>query len=196
MTRPSGFFPGSLMSRHSRFLVSAALQVACGLVFSFDVVSEWHKFTTHTWVEAVGVVALVFGAGLSLREYYTLLQRNSRVEKSLNAATGAFQETIEQHFESWGLSTAERDVALLSIKGSSISEIAKMRATREGTIKAQNAGIYKKAGVSSRAELISLVIEDLVSGLDARAYDFPDADMETLARKPGSGLGLRRSQIS
>jgi len=47
---------------------------------------------------------------------------------------------------------SERDVALLSIKGVSISEIADMRQTRVGTIKAQNAAIYRKSGVSNRAE--------------------------------------------
>jgi DNA-binding NarL/FixJ family response regulator len=77
-----------------------------------------------------------------------------------------FQEMIEVHFRNWGLTDAERDVALLSIKGLPIADIATMRATRAGTIKAQSAAIYRKAGVSSRAELISVVIEDLIMGLD------------------------------
>jgi DNA-binding NarL/FixJ family response regulator len=47
----------------------------------------------------------------------------------------------------------------------SIAEIAQIRATREGTIKAQCAAIYRKAGVSGRAQLLSLFIEDLMAGV-------------------------------
>lgn len=111
------------------------------------------------------MVALVVGAVLALREMRKLVQRNARVERKLDAACGAFQSVIDAHFEAWGLSKAERDVALLSIKGMSNAEIARMRDTREGTIKAQSAAIYRKAGVNSRADLISALIEDLIGGL-------------------------------
>ena len=41
-----------------------------------------------------------------------------------------------------------------------------MRQTKIGTIKAQNAAIYRKSGVSSRAELISVMVEELIEGLN------------------------------
>lgn len=145
--------------------VAAALQIGCSLVFVSDVIEEWKTMNVHTWVEAVAVVALVVGAVLALREMRKLVQRNARVERELDAACGAFQSVIDAHFEAWGLSKAERDVALLSIKGMSNAEIARMRDTREGTIKAQSAAIYRKAGVNSRADLISALIEDLIGGL-------------------------------
>lgn len=144
---------------------AAALQVGCSLVFISDVIEEWKTMNAHTWAEAVAVVALVVGATLALREMRKLLQRNARVERELDAACGAFQNVIDLHFDVWGLSKAERDVALLSIKGISNAEIARMRDTREGTIKAQSAAIYRKAGVNSRADLISALIEDLIGGL-------------------------------
>lgn len=145
--------------------VAAALQIGCSLVFISDVIEEWNAMNVHIWVEAVAVVALVVGAVLALREMRKLVQRNARVERELDAACGAFQSVIDAHFEAWGLSKAERDVALLSIKGMSNAEIARMRDTREGTIKAQSAAIYRKAGVNSRADLISALIEDLIGGL-------------------------------
>jgi DNA-binding NarL/FixJ family response regulator len=113
-------------------------------------------------------VGLGVGAYLALREYGSLFRRNTKVERELNAVTGAFQEEIERHFARWGLTAAEKDVALLSIKGASISDIAAMRNTRDGTIKAQSAAIYRKAGVSGRAELISVAVEELLSGLRAQ----------------------------
>jgi len=44
----------------------------------------------------------------------------------------------------------------LAIKGLSIAEIAAVRQTRDGTIKAQCTAIYRKAGVTGRPQLISL----------------------------------------
>lgn len=159
----------SLALRKALFLTAAALQVGCGLVFVGDVIAEFGDMSSHTWVEAFGVLALAVGATLTFREYRSLLARNSKVERELGAASGALQEAIEAHFDAWGLTAAERDVALLSIKGVPIADIATMRNTREGTIKAQSAAIYRKAGVSGRAELISLVIEELLRGLDSGA---------------------------
>jgi DNA-binding CsgD family transcriptional regulator len=53
-------------------------------------------------------------------------------------------------------------VALFAIKGLSTQEIAVLRATSEGTVKAQTNAIYRKAGVSGRSQLLSVFIEDLM----------------------------------
>lgn len=152
--------------RHNLFLAAAVLQASCGLVFTIDIIAELDEMTRHTWIEALGVLALAVGATLTMVQYRDLIRRNSKVERELHAASGAFQEVVEHHFATWNLTEAERDVAILSIKGVSISDIAAMRRTRVGTIKAQSAAIYRKAGVSSRSELTSVVIEELIAGLD------------------------------
>ena len=72
-------------------------------------------------------------------------------------------QLVEEYFEQWGLTPSEKDVALLAIKGLSISEIARVRETKDGTIKAQSNAIYRKAGVSGRSQLLSLFIEELMS---------------------------------
>lgn len=163
-----------LALRRGLFLAAAALQIGCGAVFLSDVLLEWDENRLHSVVEALAVLALTIGAAISFREYRLLLRRNTKIERELGAASGAFQEAIEQHFDQWQLTAAERDVALLSIKGVTITDIARMRSTKEGTIKAQSAAIYRKAGVSSRAELISILIEELIAGLH------PPADPATL----------------
>ena len=53
-------------------------------------------------------------------------------------------------------------VALFAIKGMSTAEIAALRSTSEGTVKAQTNAIYRKAGVSGRSQLLSLFIDDLM----------------------------------
>jgi DNA-binding CsgD family transcriptional regulator len=148
------------------FLLAAILQISCGLVFLTDVYIERFELTAGTWIEIFGIVALAIGASISISEYRRMLHRSSKVERELAAASGAFQDVIEHHFRLWDLTEAECDVALLSIKGVSIAEIATMRQTRPGTIKAQNAAIYRKSGVSSRAELLSVMVEELIGGLD------------------------------
>jgi DNA-binding CsgD family transcriptional regulator len=58
-------------------------------------------------------------------------------------------------------------VALFAIKGMSTAEIAGLRRVSEGTVKAQTAAIYRKAGVSGRPQLLSLFIEDLLGAAPA-----------------------------
>lgn len=151
--------------RPALFLLAAALQLGCGAFFIFDVISEWKEIKLHGIFEDFAVFGLAVGAFLTLREYRSLLRRNTKVERELNVASGAFQEVIEQHFARWGLTAAESDVALFLIKGLSIADVAALRSTRDGTIKAQSAAIYRKAGVSSRSELISVMVEELILGL-------------------------------
>jgi DNA-binding CsgD family transcriptional regulator len=59
----------------------------------------------------------------------------------------------------------------------STAEIGSLRATSEGTIKAQTNAIYRKAGVSGRSQLLSLFIEDLMrdDGTLRPALDRPAA---------------------
>lgn len=154
-----------LLHKRLGLTVAAVLQIVCMVIFLGDILSEREEITAHTITEGLALFGLAVGSFLAVRELYRILQRNQRVEQALDVATGAFQVVLERHFDNWGLTAAERDVALLSIKGTSLSDIARMRHTREGTIKAQNAAIYRKAGVTSRAELVTLLIEDLVCGL-------------------------------
>ena len=147
------------------FVAAAALQIACGGAFLLDALAEWDDATAHATTEILAVVALWTGGAVTIWGLRRLMDRNAAVEEQLEVATGAFHSILEQKFEAWRLSPSERDVALLAIKGLSASEIAKIRATREGTIRAQHAAIYKKAGVSGRTDLLAHFIEEIVAGL-------------------------------
>jgi DNA-binding NarL/FixJ family response regulator len=59
-------------------------------------------------------------------------------------------------------SPAEREVALLLVKGLSSNEIATVRATSERTVRQQSQAVYRKAGVAGRAELAAFFLEDLL----------------------------------
>ena len=118
-----------------------------------------------TLVETISVIGLLLSVVFILREYRAQLTRNRRVEHALGAATGTFATVMEAQFARWGLTAAERDVALMSVKGLSIGDIAALRTTAPGTVKVQPAAIYRNAGVSNRAEMISVLIEDLIDGV-------------------------------
>jgi DNA-binding CsgD family transcriptional regulator len=91
-----------------------------------------------------------------------VIRRNREVEGRLRQVSRAFGTLLEERFRDWGLTPSERDVAWFTIKGLTIAEIARLRQTSEGTVKAQSNAIYRKAGVSSRTQLLSLFIEDLM----------------------------------
>lgn len=69
---------------------------------------------------------------------------------------------IDRQFDHWKLSAAEREIALLLLKGLSLKEIADARQTSERTVRQQALGIYRKAGLAGRAELSAFFLEDLL----------------------------------
>ena len=145
------------------------VQAVCAFFFVSDILSSvfglrttpisWQSRELIEMGAALGLIlGLVLGA-LALRR--TMRERNTARE-GLRRASGAFMDLLEESFAQWGLTPAERDVALFAIKGLSTAEIAVLRATSEGTVKAQTNAIYRKAGVTGRPQLLSLFIEDLM----------------------------------
>ncbi|MEM7241957.1 MAG: helix-turn-helix transcriptional regulator [Pseudomonadota bacterium] len=129
-------------------------------VFGIEVIRiGWQLYE---FIELGILFSLFIGIGLTIGVLRNLTKRNQKVEDQLRVASGEFAELLDERFDQWGLSVAERDVALLNLKGFSVPEIAQMRGKSPGTIKAQNAAIYKKAGVAGRTQLIVSFVEDLV----------------------------------
>ena len=145
------------------------VQVLCAVFFLLNTFSGLIGFAPIDWryielIELGAGLGLLIGIVLGGLILNRTLRRNTHVESQLRAASGAFMELLEENFDTWGLTPAERDVALFSIKGLSTHDIAEMRSTSEGTVKAQTNAIYRKAGVSGRPQLLSLFIEELMTG--------------------------------
>jgi hypothetical protein len=118
-------------SRHAAALAGlVVLQSLCAAFFLADVLGDlgWPPrlagLGPHVAFEAAVAAALIVGVAFGARETRRVLERQERVENALAAASGAFATLLDAHFERWGLTPAERDVALLSIKGLEIAEIA------------------------------------------------------------------------
>lgn len=71
-------------------------------------------------------------------------------------------ETIDEQLQRWSLTPAEKEVALLLLKGLSSKEIAGVREVAESTIRQQSRAIYRKTGLAGRRELAAFFLEDLL----------------------------------
>ena len=69
---------------------------------------------------------------------------------------------IDDQFERWRLTSAEREVAMLMLKGLSHKEIAVVRETSERTVRQQARAIYGKSNLSGRAALSAFFLEDML----------------------------------
>lgn len=159
----------SWLTRHRLLALAATAQAVCGLLLLVDILDELPEFRVEPWhaaLEAAIVAALLLGAVLIAGEFRRMQAQAERMTGRLRAASGAFVALLEETFAGWGLTPAEREVALLAIKGFSVAEIAALRSAREGTVRAQCAAVYRKAGVSGRAQLLSHFIDDLLAGAE------------------------------
>lgn len=144
------------------------VQSLCAVFFLADAVADFNDLGMaatadwHLMVEAVAALSLLLAVAFELRSLLQLLRRQAQVERGLTIAQGALHDLMEAYFREWKLTPSEADVAGFALKGASITEIARLRGSAEGTVKAHLNAIYRKAGVSGRGELVSLMIEDLM----------------------------------
>ena len=157
------------MGRQATVAALFLAQALCALVFVSDVFSSIFGFESSalSWemrelLEISAAFGLIAGAVLGAFAMRRMMLDRNTAQERLRRASGAFLDLLEERFVEWGLTPAERDVALFAIKGMSTAEISGLRATSEGTVKAQTNAIYRKAGVSGRSQLLSLFIDDLM----------------------------------
>lgn len=149
-------------------IVLMAVQLACAVFFVSDAALDFIKdgglasIDGHLAVEILATIALLAAIVVEGRFLRGLMQRKARLEQSLANASAEVHAVIEAQFEEWNLSPAENDIAMFLVKGMGTVEIAELRGSAEGTVKAHLAAIFKKAGVHSRAELLSLLIDRLL----------------------------------
>lgn len=143
-------------------------QIVCGVFFLWDVLADFREdgyaiaSNIHLVVEILAAFALFAAIVFETRYLRRLLQHQAHLQESVSLATSAMHDIVLELFDQWKLTASEKDVAMLMVKGLRIGEIAGVRGSAEGTIKAHLNSIYRKSGTNSRAELLSLIIDPLM----------------------------------
>jgi len=70
---------------------------------------------------------------------------------------------IERQLDAWGLTKAEKEIALLLLKGLSHKQVAAARGVGETTVRQQSRAVYQKAGVDGRHDLAAFFLEGLLA---------------------------------
>ncbi len=165
------------MNRKERFVIIfilalVAVMVAVDLMTdSTEGVPIWHVV-----VEGSAGVAALFGIFYFMRGAFDLqhqlsdsLSENIKLKQEASDWKAEAQKFIEGLSKSidlqlskWNLSNAEKEVALLLLKGLSLKEIADIRNTTEKTARVQSIAVYSKSGLAGRSELAAFFLEDLL----------------------------------
>lgn len=153
-------------------LALVTIMVAADLITD----SKEAGFTWHLIIEAfIGLLSLA-GIFFLLKDSYNLQKKltasqneNSKLKEEANQWKQETQKfiqglakSIDDQLTKWDLTPAEKEVALLLLKGLSIKEISEVRQTAEKTARTQTISIYAKSGLNGRSELAAFFLEDLL----------------------------------
>ncbi|MFD2175904.1 helix-turn-helix transcriptional regulator [Rhodobacter lacus] len=151
--------------RHAAVLAAVVLlQAVAVLFFVGDAASDILRDGPGPETLFEGFIAIALSSGVVAGGWQLrrALETQRAQARALDVARGALAEVIEAQFSRWGLTPAERDVALFALKGLDVAEIAELRGAAAGTVRAQMARVYAKSGVSGRAQFAALFVEDLL----------------------------------
>ncbi len=166
-------------TRTALALGAALLAVAFGLTAADALIEGGDDLTlgglAFDMIERVILVVAMLGVTLTVRR----LDRVEREAGDLRAALAraeakgqawrdrsrrlldGLSRAVAHQFDEWRLTPAEAEIAALMLKGLSLGDIGRLRRTSEATIRQQAQGVYRKSGLTNRAELSAYFLEDL-----------------------------------
>lgn len=90
-------------------------------------------------------------------------QENQLNKAKLAEKINGISQHIEQEFTKWQLTTTEKEIALMLLKGLTFKEIAEVRCKSERTVRQQAGAIYAKSSLSNRSDLAAYFLEDFMT---------------------------------
>lgn len=160
------------------YLAIAALFVAIAALAAVDLIADLREGTTlgHVAIEGGVVVVALSGAGwmaaqvrAARREAQELRvvaeasrEEAARWRTEAHDLIAGLSAAIDRQLERWGLTPAEKEIALLLLKGLSHKEVAEVRQVSETTVRQQARAIYRKSGLTGRHDLAAFFLEDLL----------------------------------
>jgi DNA-binding CsgD family transcriptional regulator len=172
-----------LIDRRTRWWAAAALIAGIGLLLGLELLEEPDSTALDLLLELVDILPVVLtSVGVVLLFRVTQRQREEHIQviRDLELARAQGQRwraearshldglgvAIESQFSRWNLTEAEREVALLLLKGLSHKETAQVRGVSERTVREQSRSIYAKAGLTGRTALSAFFLEDLLAPIE------------------------------
>ena len=164
----AGLFLGLVVMEQSRRSEAFDLWNFLGDMVEMSLLAGAVALTAFTSVEARDIRA----ERLVLLDDLAKARRDGeRWRKASAAHVDGLSQAIAGQFRHWGLTEAEADVAGLILKGLSHKEVATLRQCSEVTVRQHATVIYRKSGLTNRAQLTAFFLEDLLpagrAGLDA-----------------------------
>lgn len=96
----------------------------------------------------------------------TARRESLRWRETARAHVTGLSQAISAQFRGWALTEAETDVAGLMLKGLAHKEIATLRSCSEATVRQHATAVYRKSGLTTRAQLTAFFLEDLLMPSD------------------------------
>lgn len=167
----------------TRIWAIIAVIAGIGLFLGIEIIQEPDTTLGHLLLELLDIVPVVLASvGVALLFRVTHRQRDDNLKLLRDLEVARIQgqrwrsdsrtlltglgEAINAQFSRWNLTDAEREVALLLLKGLSHKEVATIRAVSERTIREQSRSIYTKSGRSGRSALSAFFLEDLLAPIE------------------------------
>lgn len=147
LDRPTSWFSAHIAVELGMVLVS--------LTFAILIFSRWRQSTVALKNARVTLAA----TSQALQERQA--ERDAWRASAEQALTG-FGAAIDRQFSSWQLTRAEREVALLLLKGLGHKQVAAQLGRSERTVRQQAVDVYRKAGLQGRSELAAFFLQDVV----------------------------------
>lgn len=120
-------------------------------------------------IAALWIISIAMKYFVSKRENTQIQADLAKVRKDLESYQKETQHLVKglslkisEQLDKWDMTKAEKEVALLLLKGFSNKEIADIRETSEKTVTQQISSIYQKSGLRSRSEFAAFFLEDLL----------------------------------
>jgi len=143
-----------ILDRPERFLTPHVLFEATLVALSLGAAS----FLARGWLRAstrVGALEREIAGREAERDAWR--RRGRHAIDGLRAAIG-------EQFDAWELTPTEREIALRLLAGESHKRVARETRRSERTVRQHAIAIYRKAGISGRAELAGFFLGDLLGG--------------------------------
>ncbi len=131
------------------------------------------RITVHVISEVLTLIAAVVGLFLVWRFMGARLERAHEELSSARHELEGFRqrhgdtlkhmrEAVQEQFERWKFSPAEKQIAELLIRGYSLKQIAGLLGKSERTVRNQTTALYDKAGMVGRTELAAFFFMDVL----------------------------------